>query len=158
MESLVIYDSKFGNTKKVAEAVADGLGEVGPVRLVGVGGILPQDLGSADLLILGCPTHSHGLSQPMRRFLDSIQPWRKQDLVAGVFDTRYRAPGVFTGSAARLMATRLRKAGIRLLLPAESFFVTREEPPALERGELDRARDWGRELVARLEMLGWYAA
>lgn len=48
MESLVVYDSKFGNTKKVAEAVADGLRSHGPVRLLGLDRLLPQELGTVD--------------------------------------------------------------------------------------------------------------
>jgi len=117
MESLVIYDSRFGNTRKVAEAVAEGLEDVGTVRVLGIDGICPRTWGA--------PTCSSSVARPRAigyrsRCDDSSipsSPGRKQDLVAGVFDTRYRAPGVFTGSAARLIATRLRKAGITLLLP-----------------------------------------
>ncbi len=73
MESLVVYDSKFGNTKKVAEAIADGLRSYGPVSLLGLDRLLRHDLGRADFLFVGGPTQAHGISARIRTFLDALE-------------------------------------------------------------------------------------
>jgi flavorubredoxin len=157
MESLVVYDSKFGNTKKVAEAVADGLRSHGPVRLLGLDRLLPQELGMVDMLFIGGPTQAHAISARMRQFLDALKITPARGSVAVTFDTRYRMPSAISGSAAKTIARRLRRMGVRIFAPPESFFVTREGPE-LERSELERARAWAAKLANELVLSYWCAA
>src|ERR1700687_893791 len=98
MKSLVVYDSKFGNTKKVAEAIADGLRSLGPVRLLGLDTLPPHDLGIVDLLFVGGPTQAHGITARTRQFLDALATRPGTGMVATAFDTRYRMPKVISGS------------------------------------------------------------
>ncbi len=56
MHALVVYDSQFGNTERIAAAIADTLRTTGEVRLAHVEPAHPLDLEGVDLLILGCPT------------------------------------------------------------------------------------------------------
>src|SRR5689334_20719676 len=65
MKALVVYESMFGNTEKVARAVADGLSETFDVTVADVTG-MPGTVG-VDLLVLGGPTHALGLSRPATR-------------------------------------------------------------------------------------------
>src|SRR5207245_11562262 len=106
MECLVCYDSQFGNTKKLAEAIADGLCGLGSVRLLGLDRPPPKDLGTVDLLIVGGPTQLRRMSARMREFLDLLETKTASGMVAVTFDTRYRVPAAFSGSAARLIARK----------------------------------------------------
>src|SRR6202521_2972509 len=124
MESLVVYDSKFGNTRKLAEAIADGLRGAGSVRLMGLDKALPTDLGIVDLLVVGGPTQMRGMSARIRQFVDLIQTRSATGMVAATFDTRFRLPATLSGSAARQVARKLRRAGIRGLILPQRFFVT----------------------------------
>jgi len=66
MRSLVVYESWFGNTRRLAERIAAALGEEGDVEVVSVDDPLPP-LDDLDLVVLGAPTHVHGLSSVRSR-------------------------------------------------------------------------------------------
>jgi flavodoxin len=146
MLTVVIYDTKFGNTAMVAEAIARGAGARGRVRIldtVEAAGPLTE---RPDLLIVGGPTQKRGPSPALRDFIDALPP-SLRGVPAATFDTRYRGATWLMGSAAREAAKRLGNAGARLAAPPESFFVARSGPlegQGLEAGELDRAEAWGR--------------
>jgi flavodoxin len=157
MESLVVYDSRFGNTQKVAEAVADGLRARGAVRLLGLSTVLPQKLGRVDLLFVGGPTQAHGMSARMRQFLDALETRSAPGMLAATFDTRFRLPALISGSAAKTIARKLRRAGVRMFAPPESFFVS-PGVPELEEGETERAAAWAKDIADRLALSHWCAA
>ncbi len=146
MFTVVVYDTKYGNTKQVAQAIARGVGELGTVRLMGVGEATQPLPERPDLLFVGGPTQRHGQSPALRAFMDDLPP----DLAgvpAASFDTRYRGSTLLTGSAAGAATKRLRKADGPVVAPPESFFIARHGPlgdQALEAGELERAEAWGR--------------
>jgi hypothetical protein len=163
MRALVVVESMFGNTRKVAEAVgkrlaADMTAEV--VVDVGVAGtVLDDDVG---LLVVGAPTQGHGLSRQaarraqglpgsagpgLRAWLAALQP--RRGLMAAAFDTRFDKPRWLTGSAAVAAERILLRRGCRLVAPAESFFVAATKGPLLD-GELDRAGDWATRLVTQV--------
>lgn len=161
--SLVVYESMFGNTRAVAEAIADGLGRWSDVELCEVSraDAVPPEL---DLLVVGGPTHAFGLSRPstredaatkshhpvesasrgIREWLESLEPGASETVFA-TFDTRVSHPRV-PGSAAKKAAKRLRRVHLRQAADPETFWVHGLEGP-LDEGELDRARDWGSSLV-----------
>ncbi len=153
MNALVIYDSTFGNTEQIARAISDTLGERASVGLLRVGKAGTSDLEGLDLLVLGCPTQRHKPTPAIQAFLGSIPRGSLHELPAAAFGTRYRKSRLLTGSAARSIAKKLKKAGASLLLPAESFFVVGREGP-LEEGEFQRATDWAREVLKRFETQG----
>jgi len=156
MESLVVYDSKFGNTRKLAEAVADGLRSVGSVRLLGLDKLPPEDVGTVDLLVIGGPTQVHGMTARIRQFVDLLEVRPETGMVAATFDTRFRMPAALSGSAARLIARKLRQAGIRVFTRPQSFFVSRGAPE-LEQGEAERAAEWAKGLAVSLALSHWCA-
>jgi flavodoxin len=157
MESLVVYDSKFGNTRKLAEAIADGLRGAGSVRLMGLDKAPPTDLGTVDLLVVGGPTQVHGMSPRIRQFVDLMENRSATGMVAATFDTRFRMPAALSGSAARQVARKLRQAGIRVFMRPQSFFVSRGVPE-LEQGEAERAAEWAKDLAVSLALSHWCAA
>jgi hypothetical protein len=162
MRSLVVYESWFGNTRRIAEQIAATLAEEGEVDVVSVDDEIPA-LDEFDLLVVGAPTHVHGLSG-MRSRQGAIEQrggggevgigvrgWIDRlpssgGLQVAVFDTRAHKPAWLVGSAARGMAHRLRRRGYRLAIDPESFFV-QGTPGPLEAGELKRAKEWGRKLA-----------
>jgi len=162
MRSLVVYESWFGNTRRIAEEIETALAEEGEAEIVSVDDPLPSFL-HVDLVVLGAPTHVHGLSSERSRTgaLDQrggggeagigARGWIDALPLSGgpsfaVFDTRAHAPELLVGSAAHTMARRLRKRGYRLAVDPESFFV-HGTPGPLEDGELERAGEWGKALT-----------
>lgn len=169
MKFVVVYESMFGNTKTIAEAIAEGLHEAGEVTLGSVDDLSPEAVGGAGLLVAGGPTHGHGMARPDARQTlandasyakygrvlagkESLRGWlerlRAGRAAAAAFDTRFAKPRWLTGSAATKIAQRLRAKGYKLA-GTESFFVQTTGGPLAE-GERDRAAAWGRELAADL--------
>lgn len=158
MHATVVYESMFGNTKQVAEAVADGISSVMPVDLVEVGSAPELDDIDADLVVVGAPTHAFGLSREStrqdagrrtgreviskgrgtREWLDSA---RSVDVRVAAFDTHVKKPNL-PGWASHAAERRLRKLGADVVTKAATFFVHGYEGP-LYPGEIDRARAWG---------------
>jgi Flavodoxin domain len=162
MRSLVVYESWFGNTRRIAQQVAAALAADGEVEVISVDDPLPS-LVHLDLLVLGAPTHVHGLSStPSRKgaidqrgeagepgigargWIDRL-PAHGGPRVA-VCDTRAHKPALLVGSAAHGMARRIRRRGYELAVEPGSFFVEGTEGP-LEEGEIERAWEWGRKLA-----------
>ena len=67
MKALIVYESMFGNTHAVAEAVAAGLRPAVQTEVRRVAEVAPEAVAEADLLVVGAPTHVHGLSRPSTR-------------------------------------------------------------------------------------------
>jgi hypothetical protein len=171
MRAVVVYESMYGNTHLVADAIAAGLGD-GDVRVVPVGDASAKLVRDADLLVVGGPTHVHGMSRESTRAAareaaekpgsdlemdpDAEGPGLREwfdDLAAlggaaAAFDTRVDAPAGFTGRASKGIAKRLRRQGCTLVAEPESFLVTKETH--LEPDEEARARSWGETLRGQL--------
>lgn len=169
MHALVVYESIYGNTHMIAERIADGLRPHADVRVVAVGDATEEVTGWADLLVVGGPTHGHGMTRSnsrkgarqaaakpgteltldpaadgpgIRDWIGSIHGPRGKR--AAAFDTRLDAPALLTGRASSGIARELRRQGITLLKDPESFRVDRHN--RLVKGELDRATAWGARL------------
>jgi flavodoxin len=166
VNALIVYESMYGNTRAIAEAIAEGLGggEVLPVHQAGA----PAE--RLELLVVGGPTHVHSLATIRSRQMAAdavredgaahVEPGATEEpglrawlrdlpdgggVRAATFDTRLDRSPWFTGVASRGIAKRLRRRGYEVV-GSESFLVEDSEGP-LEEGELDRARTWGRELA-----------
>ena len=149
MNAIVIYDSKFGNTERIAKTIGRALEDGFTVRVQSVDET-PAIPAGLELLVIGGPTHAHGMSQPMRTFLKGIPEEALRDVTALAFDTRFRMPVIISGSAASGIAKVLRRNGAKVLRRPESFFVSRSEGHPLEAGEEDRATAWARDVIALL--------
>ena len=150
MKSLVFYESGYGNTERLARAIAEALHEQGEARVAPVGGVSGLHAGEVDLLVVGAPTQLHGLPDGMREMLEGVPKGKLRGVRALAFDTRYRGPRLLRGSAAKDIAGYLRHLGCRLLASPESFFVKGEEGP-LEPGEEYRAKAWVLHALGRPE-------
>ena len=141
MNVLLVYDSRSGNTERIARAIASRLEKLGPVQVLASGDPSGIKLRGVEFLVVGGPTHAHGISHPMRVWLDDLPDAALEGFAAAAFDTRFRIPAFLSGSAARGIAKTLRRKGARLVAAPESFFVAGGEGP-LQPGEIDRASAW----------------
>jgi flavodoxin len=150
MNALVLYDSQYGDTQRIAQAIADTLAEFGEARAVRLDPSQPVDLQGVDLFIVGCPTHGWRPTQAVQSFPEEVSSEEFGSLAGACFDTRFRLPRFMTGSAAKVMAGKLREKGVSLLVEPESYFVEGTEGP-LREGELERAATWARQIVDEVE-------
>jgi len=170
MRAVVVYESMFGNTHAIADAIGQGLEPVDNVVVVPVVEAGRERLGDADLLVVGGPTHLHGMSRTCtRKWAAATAQEPKDDLVLdrdaqgpgvrdwlrslghgrtkfAAFDTRFKDPAVLRGRASRAISRKLRRHGFEVVAKPESFFVTLQNH--LEPGEEARAREWGKRLAA----------
>ena len=152
MNTVVVYDSQFGNTEQLAQTIAGTLREWGQVRTVRVEHTHPLGLQGVDLLLLGCPTQQWRPTRAMRSLLAYLPRESLSRLAVACFDTRLGQPQWMTGSAAGVMTKTLRKMGVSHLFPPESFLVKGMQGP-LDSGEVERAAQWARMLREKVEAL-----
>ncbi len=172
MRALVVYESMYGNTHQVAEAIGAGLGPTFDVKVVPISEASPAVLADADLVVVGGPTHLHGMSRAstrkaavqaadnpvsplkvepgaggegLREWFDSLGQFHVR---AAAFDTRLHGPGAVTGRASRRVTNLLLAHGFDVVAKPESFLVTRRDE--LDPGETTRARDWGTRLASTM--------
>jgi flavodoxin len=151
MNSLVIYDSKFGNTKRVAEKV----GVVLAAPAINVSEVGPESIAGLDLLVLGSPTQGGRPTQAIQEFLRQLPADALRGVRVAAFDTRInsRDHGPFLrvltgviGYAAGRMTSSLESHGGTAATKPEGFIVEDTEGP-LEEGEEERASAWALGLV-----------
>ncbi|HXY91962.1 MAG TPA: flavodoxin domain-containing protein [Acidimicrobiia bacterium] len=177
MKAVVIYESMYGNTHLIAEAIGAGLrgDAAAEVAVVPVGDAGDALLAACDLVVVGGPTHAHGLPRESTRTA-AAEATQKPDSdltldddaegpglrewftavgalpkMAAAFDTRIDAPAVLTGRASKGIAKRLRERGCDVVVPPESFLVTRQSH--LVEREVAHAEEWG----ARIARAGAFA-
>lgn len=150
MRALIVYDSTFGNTRSLAEAMQQALGE--ECRALAVAEIQPSDLEAADLLIVGSPTQGGRPTPATMRFLRGITPGSARFTHMAAFDTRLaraeqhvglRLLMLVIGFAAPRIARELEARGGDMAAPPEGFIVDGKEGP-LRSGEQERARVWAK--------------
>jgi FAD/FMN-containing dehydrogenase len=163
MKALVVYESFFGNTEQVAQAIARGLSEHGEVEVVEVSKAPAELTEPVDLIVIGGPTHAFSMTREstrqdarrrgatrgstavgVREWLEHLQRGRHAELVA-TFDTKADKVRQLPGSAARAVANALHRLGYKTAVKPMSFYVQGVSGPLLA-GELGRAQAWGERL------------
>jgi menaquinone-dependent protoporphyrinogen IX oxidase len=172
MRAVIVYESMYGNTRRVADAIARGLGPDIESIVVPVAQARPDLLNEADLVVVGGPTHVHGMSRASTRkgavdmarkpgsnltlapgaegpgLRDWFATLGQLNISAAAFDTRLEGAAMFTGRASSGIGRLLRRHGLTLVAKPESFLVTSKNQ--LRAGEEDRAWDWGRRLSDKM--------
>lgn len=175
MRSLVVYESMYGNTHLMATAIAEGLSEGGQVGVIPLYQFVSGNFADVDLVVVGGPTHAHGLSRARTRKAAAnaagrperaltleahatdrgLREWFTSDGIGHVpahgaaFDTRVDMASALTGRAARGIAKRLRHHGCKQVTEPESFLVDKNNH--LLEGEEDRGRRWGSGLAKLMD-------
>ncbi len=158
MKVLIVFDSYFSNTEKIARVVAETLAASADVETVKITDFAFEKVAGHDLFILGSPTRGFNASEPTKAFLKSIPQGGLQGLKAAVFDTRINPDTIKNfifrfivkrgGYAAEKMATALTQKGAVLAVEPEWFIVKESEGPLAE-GELEHASRWSAALPAK---------
>jgi flavodoxin len=148
MNSLVIFDSQFGNTEKLARAAADTLKPAGKAQAIKADAAQLTDLKGIDLLVLASATVAWNPLPAMQAFLGKLTSDVLKGMSVACFDTIVHAPRFLTSSAARKMKKTLQGLGVSLLVPAMNFYVKGREGP-LDDGEVERVTAWAQELIGK---------
>ena len=173
MKAVVVYESMYGNTHTIAEAIARGIESADRFDSVVVESVThadPRALADADLVVVGGPTHAHGMTRlgtrkaagetaakpgatvqlepdagamGVRDWLDSLGTVETK---GAAFDTRIDAPPVLTGRASKSIAKQLRAHHLALVAEPQSFLVRKDSH--LVDGEVERAQLWGQQLAS----------
>jgi flavodoxin len=145
MKALVVYDSTYGNTEKLAVAIAAALGsETKAVQAVEAG---PAALSKMELLIVASPTLAGRPTETMLSFLNSIPPSSLKGVKVAAVDTRLKAKWVkIFGYAAEKIAAKLAASGGTTVAPPEGFFVRGTKGPLVDQ-ELERAAAWAKRIM-----------
>lgn len=152
MKSLIIYDSVYGNTERIAKAIAGGL--TGEVTVARIGEAHQSELNTFELLIVGSPVHGGRPTPALDAFLKQLPPDSLQGIKVAAFDTRFESEDQGIGLrilmsvihyAAERIAKELAKKGGVLITEPEGFIVENKEGP-LKPGELERASAWAKEM------------
>jgi hypothetical protein len=169
MRGAVVYESMFGATRAIAVAIAMGLEVSMDMKVINAGEASEADLADLDLVVIGAPTHAHGMPRPttrndapnytekkgnhltlearansytgVREWLNALGEVRMQ---GAAFDTRVKGASVITGRASRGIARTMESQHLVLVSPPESFLV--DTHSNLLAGEVKRAAAWGERL------------
>ena len=172
MKALVVYESMFGSTRTIAETIGAALSQRGSVRVVEVGTLAAEPGGSivthdVDLLVVGGPTHTFGMSRPttraeavrkqgavissgvgVREWLDSVR--LPTGVHAAAFDTRVGTMRLASGAAAKGIDRWLARLGADMVSGPTSFLVKGMSGGLMD-GQLAKAREWGAALALAVE-------
>ena len=159
-KALVVYDSFFGNTERIAQSIGNALVRPEDVGILRVGDVRPEQLTGLKLLIVGSPTRAFSPSPAIKKFLKSIPKNGLKGVNIAAFDTRITDEEIDSavfflrflvnifGYAAKPIVDRLVKKGGQLIAPPEGFYVQGTEGP-LKEGELERASEWAKQITVK---------
>ena len=155
MKALIVYDSFFGNTEKIALSIGKAFGNAKIVTVCKAADVKPAMLDGLDYLIVGSPTRAFSPSPATKSFLKSIPSKKLSGVKVAAFDTRIamtdKVPGFLRfmaklfGYADKPILDSLKKKGGQETVPSEGFFVLDSEGP-LGKGELERAAAWAKQI------------
>ena len=164
MKAMVVYDSAFGNTEQIAQAIGNGLGSQEDVAILQTDKVTPEQLTGLDLLIVGSPTQRFRPTGAVKNLLKGIPKNGLNGVKIATFDTRFTTSDIeaipvlpffvrlfgANAYAAKSIADGLRKKGGELVVPPEGFYVEGTEGP-LQEGELERAAAWAKEILGLID-------
>jgi menaquinone-dependent protoporphyrinogen IX oxidase len=157
MKGLVMYDSAFGNTEQIANAIGSTLGLSDQIEVLHLGAVKMEGLTGLELLIVGSPTQRFKPTEATSDFLKRIPANWLQGTKVAAFDTRLTIEEIeetrilpffirIFGYAAQPIANKLKKKGGELVTSPEGFYVQGMKGPLVE-GELERAAAWARQII-----------
>jgi flavodoxin len=146
MRALVVFDSTYGNTKKIAEAIAKGISD--DTRTVGASEFEAKDLEGIDLLVIGSPTVDGRPTEQIQKLAISLRG-KASGIGIATFDTRLKVRfSKLHGYAAERIADQLCESGAKARARPERFIVSGRNGP-LANGELERAKSWAAKMLSK---------
>jgi flavodoxin len=157
MKTLIVYFSKFGNTKKVAQAIAEAMKPAAAARVVSIDPLVASDFEGVDLVVVGSPTHGFTVPESVRSALATLPPGILAGTSVAAFDTTVRPWPLRLFRAAPKLLRQLSQLGGKPVAQAQTFFVRTsstqgtDEHDLLLAGQLDRARDWAGQILKQMK-------
>jgi flavodoxin len=165
MNALIVYDSVYGNTEKIALAIYEALGKGGEIAIFRVGEVKPEHFAGVDLLLIGSPTQRFRSMPAIRSLLNGISSNGLKGVKVTAFDTRMTEKEINetpvlaffvklsgrSAYAAKSMSDMLKKKGGELITSPEGFYVEGMEGPLVP-GELERAAKWAEKIRAEIQI------
>jgi flavodoxin I len=158
MKVLVVYESFFTNTEKIARAIGEAFGREEGVEVLRADDVTPEQLAGVDLLIVGSPTRAFRPTPATVAFIKRIPKNGLKGIRVAAFDTRIGMDDIGSrplrfavrlfGYAAKPISNRLSGKGGEVVVPPEGFYVTGTEGP-LKEGEVERAAEWARRIPVK---------
>ncbi|NHJ01782.1 MAG: hypothetical protein EAX86_06535 [Candidatus Heimdallarchaeota archaeon] len=151
MKILVAFDSKYGNTKTVAETIVDGMEAIGDINvtLINMKKVDFKKLDEYDAIVMGCPTHFGKATRTAMKFIERLGKTSETGKPIATFDTYFKTD---FEKAVKKMEKKIREeiSGSQLLLPSLSIEVEDMKGPILEK-ELPKCREFGKRIVSQLK-------
>jgi flavodoxin I len=161
MKGLIVYDSVFGNTEQIALEIGKALGNQDAVATARAGDVKPDQLVGLNILIVGSPTQRFRSTPTISNLLKRIPKKGLKGVKVTAFDTRLTPREIDetpvlpffvklfgqSAYAAKPLTDKLKERGGELIVPPEGFFVEGMKGP-LVAGELERAADWAKHIIA----------
>lgn len=156
VKGLIVYDSYFGNTEKVAIHIHEALKEDHEVKLVKVHNVEKGDLENIEFIVVGSPTRAFRATKAVMDFIKKMPKDALLGVKAVAFDTRMNTRDVNSrillalvnvfGYAAEPIGKALAGKGATVAIPPEGYCVADSEGP-LKNGEIERAEEWIRKAI-----------
>lgn len=137
MKALVVYDSNFGNTKRIAESIAGKLGI--DTKVLQVSDFSKKELEGTKLLVVGSPVNAWRPTEKIKKFLTGLCKGQLKGIKATAFDTKMKS--FLSGDASRKISRKLKKAGAEIVAEPQAFIVEGSKGP-LSDGEIEKAAKW----------------
>ena len=164
MKAMIVYDSVYGNTEQIAQAIGGALGNPEDVAIIKASAFNPDQLVGLNLLIIGSPTQRFNSTLPVINLLKGISRNALKGVKVTAFDTRLTKSNIEetpalaffvrlwgqAAYAAKPLADKLRKKGGVLIAPPEGFYVEGMKGPLVQ-GELERAANWAKQIAAKTQ-------
>ena len=154
MRALILYDSAYGNTEKIAQAIAHAMAPKYKADAVPIWDANVTDLITSDLIVVGSPTQGGRPTAALQRYLTNLPVNILNGTRVAAFDTRFGPDHGFMlwqltkilGFAATRIAKLLKTKRGTLVAPPKGFIVKDKEGP-LQKGEIEQAERWAKNLV-----------
>ena len=122
MKAIVLFDTLFGNTERIAQCIVTGLRKTGvEADCANIREANVDELSKFDLVALGAPTQYFTASRPMKEFLDRLKRLNLEGKYGFAFDTRLNS--FMAGSAAKHIEKKLKTYGLEILKSHNSAIV-----------------------------------
>ena len=157
MKTLIVYFSKFGNTEKVAQAIAEAMKQAGDARVVSIDQLTTSDFEGVDLAVMGSPTHGFTVPENVRAALAALPPGILAGKSVAAFDTTVRPwPLRFFRASPKLLRQLSQLGGKPVARPQTFFVQTRSTQGAGDRdllleGQVERAQEWAGQILRQLK-------
>ena len=142
-KAIITYESKYGNTKRAAEIIVEGMNQVSGTEaiLTEVNDVDLAQIGKFDMILIGSPNHMGGATSSVRKFIDELGTINLEKKQVAVFDTYM---GGDFEKAVKKMEKRLagKAPGLKLVFPGLSIRVDGMKGPITD-GELPKCKEFG---------------